>query len=113
MRSFESEAQFRWRCVLIDSQQFVQGGLTIPRAPPIANVEVIPQRLATQVDCGDPETVANHFCGYEQIPLLVFPGLCGVADLSLESVPPSFVTARAANVDLCAYVRCLDVHGEA
>jgi|SRR5579863_328502 len=85
----------------------------MPRAATIANIEVIPQRLATQVDCGYPETVANHFCGYEQIPLLVFPGLCGVADLSLESVPPSFVTARAANADLCAYVRCLNVHGEA
>jgi hypothetical protein len=110
---FESKAQLGWGYVGIDSEQFVQRGLTIPRAPTIANVEVIPQRLATQVDCGDPETVADDFCGYEQIPLLVFPGLRGVADLSLESVPPSFVTARAANVDLCAYVRCLDFHGEA
>jgi len=71
---FESEAQFGWCHISIDSQQLVEGGLPIPRAQTIANVEIIPQRLATQVNGRNPKTVAAVSAETKGLPRLSFLG---------------------------------------
>jgi len=61
-------------------------GLPAPGSLTTANVEIISQRLAAQVNRGDTEARVEHFCRDEHVVPFVFPGLCHAADGGLKDI---------------------------
>ena len=60
--------------------------LPAPGSLTTANVEIISQRLAAQVNRGDTEARVEHFCRDEHVVPFVFPGLCHAADWGLKDI---------------------------
>src|SRR5260370_42162694 len=109
---FEGEAQFCRRHLRIDPQELIECWLPIPRAMAIADVEIVPQGLATNLYRHNPRAAAVNVGGNEEVIALIFSGLRRVTDLGLKNVPPSLLRIGLANVNLCARVGCFMLQRE-